>query len=340
MVHLWVRAENRANEERTGLTPDGAALLISKGITVTVEDSLARIYPIADYAKAGALIASEGSWPDAPRQAVIFGLGPLPDDQTQLPHRHLMFSGDCSPLRLLLQRFHRGGGQLFDLAKLPDQSGKPMPGFGYWAGYAGAGVALLAWAASWQGHDCPPLGTWPSRQHLITQLRELLQGAKAPRTLVTRSTGPMGCGALDLCHDMNLPVTAWTLGSPAPNVLSSELLLDCIPAGPDAPVLLIAGALQSSRALRVIGDIACNPKKISSPVRLYDCGRGWDQPVIHLALNPVLDVTAIEEPAALLPRESSDDYAAQLLPLLCDLPRINHGNWGRQAFIPAEPSKK
>ncbi len=31
MLHLWVRAEERPNEERVGLTPEGAAALIANG---------------------------------------------------------------------------------------------------------------------------------------------------------------------------------------------------------------------------------------------------------------------------------------------------------------------
>ena len=32
MTHLWVRAEQRPNEERVGLTPAGAAALVKAGI--------------------------------------------------------------------------------------------------------------------------------------------------------------------------------------------------------------------------------------------------------------------------------------------------------------------
>ena len=32
MTHLWVRAEQRDNEERVGLSPEGAATLIEAGI--------------------------------------------------------------------------------------------------------------------------------------------------------------------------------------------------------------------------------------------------------------------------------------------------------------------
>ena len=46
MTHVWVRAEQRPNEERVGLTPEGAAALVKAGIRVTVEESSVRAIPI------------------------------------------------------------------------------------------------------------------------------------------------------------------------------------------------------------------------------------------------------------------------------------------------------
>ena len=91
MTHLWVRAEQRPNEERVGLTPEGAAQLIAAGIRVTVEESHVRAIPIDGYRAAGCEIAPENSWPEAPLDAIIFGLNELPEDGTPLPHRHIMF---------------------------------------------------------------------------------------------------------------------------------------------------------------------------------------------------------------------------------------------------------
>ena len=62
MTHLWVRAEQRANEDRVGLTPDGARKLIEKGIQVSVENSQSRIIPIADYADAGGSGCQHERW--------------------------------------------------------------------------------------------------------------------------------------------------------------------------------------------------------------------------------------------------------------------------------------
>ncbi|MBU0778471.1 MAG: saccharopine dehydrogenase, partial [Alphaproteobacteria bacterium] len=58
MTHLWVRAESRDHEARVGIMPDGVAALIAAGLRVTVEDSVQRIVPIADYVAAGAEIAA------------------------------------------------------------------------------------------------------------------------------------------------------------------------------------------------------------------------------------------------------------------------------------------
>ena len=126
MTHLWVRAEQRENEDRVGLTPDGARRLIEKGIQISVEDSQSRIIPIADYADAGCEIVGENTWPDAPNDAIIFGLKELPEDGTPLIHRHIMFGhafkGQHSG-KALLQRFQAGSGTLYDLEYLTDATG-------------------------------------------------------------------------------------------------------------------------------------------------------------------------------------------------------------------------
>ena len=149
MTHIWVRAESRDHEERVGMTPDGAAELLAAGYTVTVEESVQRAIPIDGYRAAGCAIATEGSWVDAPRDAIIFGLKELPDDGTPLPHRHIMFGhafkGQAAG-RVLLDRFKAGGGTLYDLEYLVDEAGRRVAAFGYWAGYAGAAVSLIALA--------------------------------------------------------------------------------------------------------------------------------------------------------------------------------------------------
>jgi saccharopine dehydrogenase (NAD+, L-lysine-forming) len=52
-----------------------------------------------------------------------------------------------------------------------------------------------------------------------------------------------------------------------------------------------------------------------------------------VAENPVLDVTAIDNLPSLLPVESSEDFAAQLLPSLLTLQDLEAGVWGRAKVL-------
>ena len=150
MTHLWVRAEQRPNEARVGLTPDGAKTLMQAGFQITVEASAQRAVGIERYRTAGCAIAPENAWPKAPDDAVIFGLKELPEDGTPLRHRHIMFGHAFKGQhggQALLRRFQAGGGTLYDLEYLVDQTGRRLAAFGYWAGYAGAAVSVKCWAA-------------------------------------------------------------------------------------------------------------------------------------------------------------------------------------------------
>lgn len=328
MTHLWIRAEPRQNERRVPVLPDGVAKLIAAGFHVTVEDSADRIIPTADYHGTGADIAPEGSWPVAPTDAIIVGLKELPADGTPLPHRHIMFGhaykGQADGPELL-RRFAAGGGTLLDLEYLTDPSGRRVAAFGYWAGYAGAAVTLLAWAAQQRGTQCPAVTEWESGPEMLADLQTTLsaQGAARPTALIVGAKGRVGTGAADLCTAMGVPVTGWDMeetahGGPFPEILAHDLFFNCVLAGPSTPRFV--GPDDIRQRLSVIGDIACDPTSEFNPVPLYSEATTWETPVIRVADGPPLDIMAIDNLPSLLPLESSEDFAEQLLPHLLTLP--------------------
>ena len=339
MVHLWVRAESRPNEDRVGITPEGVAALIARGFRVTVEESGRRVIPIARYAAAGAEIAPEGAWPEAPEDAIVFGLKELPEDGSALRHRHIMFGhafkGQPSG-QVLLKRFREGGGALYDLEYLVGEDGRRLAAFGFWAGYAGAAVSLMAWAAQVRGGVCGPVRAHPDRHHLLDDLRARLDATGRPRpgAIVIGAKGRVGTGACDLLTAMGAPVTRWDMaetahGGPFPEVLQHEIFINAILAMPGAPVFVPESAVHPGRALRVIGDVACDPTSAFSPIKVYDRSTSWEAPVLRVADAPPLDVMAIDNLPSMLPLESSEDFAAQLLPVLEGLEAIDQGAWGR-----------
>jgi saccharopine dehydrogenase (NAD+, L-lysine-forming) len=337
MVHLWVRAEQRAHEERVGLTPAGAAALVAAGIRVTVEASSVRAIPIDGYRAAGCEIGVENSWPTAPADAIIFGLKELPEDGTPLTHRHIMFGHAFKGQpagRVLLQRFKAGGGTLYDLEYLVNEAGRRVAAFGYWAGYAGAAVSLKCWAAQARGGICGPVTRYDGKAALLADLGAEFAGLGRPRAIIIGALGRVGTGAADCLTAMGVQVTKWDMaetasGGPFPEVLAHEIFLNCILARPSCPVFVPASAKTSDRALTVIGDIACDPTSDFSPIKVYDRATDWEAPALRVADAPVLDVTAIDNLPSMLPVESSEDYAAQLLPSLLTLGDLDGGVWGR-----------
>lgn len=343
MTHLWVRAEQRANEERVGLTPEGVRALIDKGLRVTVEESSVRAIPIDGYREAGAEIAEENSWPEAPRDAIIFGLKELPEDGTPLWHRHIMFGHAYKGQpagQELLKRFKAGGGTLYDLEYLIAENGRRVAAFGYWAGFAGAAVSVKTWLAQAHGALCGPVGVYAGRDALVDELKsELAAVSGRPDVIVIGALGRVGTGASDLCTELGLGVTKWDMaetasGGPFPEVLEHEIFLNCILANEGCPVFVPASAKTAARRLSVIGDIACDPTSDFSPIKVYDRTTSWAAPALRVASDPVLDVTAIDNLPSMLPVESSIDYAGQLLPSLLALTDIDEGVWARaKAFF-------
>ena len=338
-MHLWVRAEQRDNERRVGLTPEGARALLDAGLRVTVEASGDRIIPMQEYVDAGVEVAAENSWPTAPNDAVIFGLKELPEDGTKLPHRHVMFGhaykGQHSG-KELLRRFREGGGELYDLEYLVDDDGRRVAAFGYWAGYAGAAVTVKAWSAQARGEICGPVGVYETKDAFLDELRAELaaSGRSGGTAIVIGALGRVGHGAADLCESLGIDVTRWDMaetahGGPFPEILDHDLFFNCILARPGTPVFVPESALLESRQLTAIGDIACDPDSDYNPVPLYTEATSWEAPVVRVADDPVLDVMAIDNLPSLLPLESSEDYAAQLLPTLLSLKDMEAGVWQR-----------
>ncbi|WP_187428276.1 hypothetical protein ROLI_004280 [Roseobacter fucihabitans] len=339
MTHIWLRAEQRDNETRVGLTPKGAANLLAAGIKISVEASPTRVIPDAAYAEAGCNMVASHSWPDAPKDAIIFGLKELPEDDSPLPHRHIMFGhafkGQPAGLRLL-QRFKAGGGMLLDLEYLTDETERRRAAFGYWAGYAGAAVALKCWAAQQNGQIAGPIAAYDSATHLLADLQSDLvaTGGHRPTALIIGALGRVGTGVADLCTAMGVTTTKWDMaetatGGPFPQVLAHDLFFNCVLARLGTPVFVPKNALTMDRRLSVIADIACDPDSDFSPIKVYDQTTSWAEPALRVQGDPVLDVTAIDNLPSMLPLESSEDYAAQLLPVLAELAEPDAPVWLR-----------
>ena len=136
----------------------------------------------------------------------------------------------------VLARWPRGGGTLLDLEFLTDANGRRVAAFGYYAGFAGAALALQVWA--WQkrtggdGSDFPSVKPFPNEAALLEVVREqvsaavAVNGGKWPRVIVIGALGRCGSGAVDAALKVGVPdenILKWDMaetahGGPFPEI--------------------------------------------------------------------------------------------------------------------------
>ncbi|MGW3306712.1 saccharopine dehydrogenase [Streptomyces sp. NPDC001073] len=322
-LQLWLRHEVRTTERRTPVVPSDARRLVEHGVTLTVEESPQRIFPIEDYEAIGARVAPAGSWASAPEGTVILGLKELPDDPAELTHRHIFFGHAYKGqpgASDLLGRFAAGGGALLDLEYLVDDKGRRLAAFGFWAGYLGAALAVL----QHRGRLVAPL-TPTSKEELDSTLQPA-DGDQEFSALVIGALGRSGRGARVAFSTAGIDPTCWDLAETQnldrPALLAHDVLVNCVLATTPVPPFLRAPDLDDpTRRLRTVSDVTCDVGSPLNVLPVYDRTTEWDAPVRQLHDRPPLDLIAIDNLPSLLPKESSTDFSAALLPHLLDFGR-------------------
>ncbi|MET8080786.1 saccharopine dehydrogenase [Streptomyces sp. NPDC005303] len=329
-LHLWLRHEVRSTERRTPVVPSDARRLVDSGVTLTVEESPQRIFPIEQYEAVGCGVAPAGSWAArAPRDAVVVGLKELPDEPPALKHRHVFFGHAYKeqPGALdLLRRFAAGGGALLDLEYLVDDHGRRLAAFGYWAGYLGAALAVL----QHRGRLVAPLT--PTSQEELEEVLRPVAGDEEFTALVIGALGRSGRGARVALRAAGIEPTCWDLDETRdldrPALLAHDVLVNCVLAtSPIPPFVRETDLDDPARRLRTLSDVTCDVGSPLNVLPVYDRTTEWAEPVRRLHKEPPLDLIAIDNLPSLLPEESSVGFSGFLLPLLLEFGV--GGPWGR-----------
>jgi saccharopine dehydrogenase (NAD+, L-lysine-forming) len=329
-IRIVVRHETRATERRAPITPTDAAILCQRGISVAVEESPQRVFPITDYLAAGCTLAAQGSWVHAPADTYVLGLKELPEHPPALRHRHIFFGHAYRGQRdaaTLLRRFSRGGGTLLDLEYLVDTSGRRLVAFGYWAGYVGAALAVLAH----RGRLTTPLRPM-SKHDLDNALRQDAAGLTS--ALIIGALGRCGHGARDAFAAAGVTPTCWDLAETTElnreALLSHDILVNTVLTTKAIPPFLThTDLIRPDRRLAMIADVSCDVASDRNALPIYDTCTTWQQPVRQLpGTTWPAALIAIDNLPSLLPRESSVAFSAELTPFLLTL---GHGDpvWSR-----------
>jgi len=340
--HLWLRAETKPLEERVALTLNVAEQLLDEGFKITVEKSEQSAISSDKYRAVGCDIQPAHSWKQAPKDVIILGLKELSEDNFSLIHNHIHFAHvykNQHGWQSFLQRFVEGKGQLFDLEYLIDENKRRIAAFGYWAGFAGAAVALKAFSGRCQNLN-PVLGkltSSPNQKALVDEIKTLLsKNNRTLKMLVIGAKGRSGRGAVEMAKMAGVNVTQWDIdetkaGGPFPQLLAYDVIVNCVFVQAALPPFLTSEILQQEdRRLAIICDVSCDPYGDYNPLPIYDSCTTFSEPTLRLidGKNP-LDLIAIDHLPSLLPVESSEDFCQQLLPHLLQLDDLNQGVWQR-----------
>jgi saccharopine dehydrogenase (NAD+, L-lysine-forming) len=340
---LWLRAETKLYEQRTLLTPSVAGALVKAGFTVVVERSNQRIFDDAEYEASGCTLKNAHAWHDAPEHAIVLGLKELAHNDGPFSRRHVHFAHvfkEQAGWQDTLRQFHTDGGELYDLEYLTDEAGRRVAAFGYWAGFVGAAVAVLGYCAKQRGTALAPLTGWADKNKLIEDVRAELQTTQdKPDALVIGALGRCGTGAMELLTHCNIAATAWdqaetAVGGPFDAVRDHAIVVNCVFINSPLPPFTTREHLTlPDRRVQVISDVSCDPFGQYNPVPVYTNCTTMAKPVDEILAatqnDASLELIAIDHLPSLLPRESSDDFSNQLLPVLLDLRHIDSDVWQR-----------
>jgi len=334
-MHIWLRDEARDTERRAPLTPDGAASLIADGASVTIERSKKRVFEDAEYKAAGCDMVVAGTWPEAPRDALILGVKELPASPALLRGHFAHFAHlykQQQGWRDELARFSQGGGTHFDLEYLTDSNGRRVAAFGYWAGWLGAAIGLWGWLSDGKAGPFDGVRSSGSREAFLAPITGLMRETP-PKVLIVGALGRSGQGARDMFAAAGITATCWDVEETAnldhAAMLDHDILVNCVLMSGPGLMLVQRDDLSAAR-LSMIADVACDPFSDFNPLPIYDAPTPWDAPFLEIAEGKWL--TAIDNLPSLLPKESSEDFAAQLLPILATYP--GHVAWlnAKRAF--------
>lgn len=352
VIHL--RAETKPRERRSPLSPDSVKALLQAGYAVNVERSPARIYKDEEFEATSAKMVPAGSWVQAPKDHIIAGLKDLPDDGTLLPQTHIQF-GHCYKKQVgwaeYLNRFAKGGGTLYDIEFLTNDNGRRVAAFGYWAGYAGAAIALMSWSHQLLHPGTPqsPVPFYPSAVDMVSDIKTSVSdaleanGGLFPRIIVIGALGRCGTGAIELCMAAGVPeasILKWdmaetTAGGPFAEISASDIFINCVYLGAAVipPFVTLESLSKPGRRLRVICDVSCDPDNEHNPIPIYTEYTTFADPAVTIPVHgdgPELRLVSIDQLPSLVAREASDEFSRLLLPSLLTLNhREQEGVWTR-----------
>lgn len=218
-----------------------------------------------------------------------------------------------------------------------------MAAFGYYAGYAGAAIAFLAWAHQLANPESflPSIPKYSSQSAVADSVKNALSFAisnhhadEPPWVLIIGALGRCGSGAVDLCAAAGISSSSllkWDTAEtardgPFHKIAEADIFINCVylAGTPTPPFVTIKSLSKSSRQLRVACDVSCDPTDPHNPLPIYHEISTFLNPTVPVMVDgdgPLLTMISIDYLPSLVAREASNAFSELLLPSLKELDR-------------------
>ncbi len=336
--NIYVRKEYLNYEIRTPITPQDVSILINHGFNIYVESSTNRIYSDTEYVKSGATITNE-PWYNFPNYLII-GLKQLNHLDKLNYSSHMYFSHSYlnqSDSELILKSFGNSHSLLFDLEFFLDSNLIRLVTFGFWAGSIGTILALKQYY-----NKVNQLENINNLKYFnnFNQLLNFVSDIKLNPDIKIGIIGPNGnCGkgAQQILNLLGLKYIVLNKNFDSNMLLDLDIIINCIKLSPDYNKIWFESNTKFYKPV-VISDISCDYSKPNNPIKIYNNGTTWINPIY--SYNNLVDVISIDNLPSLLPKESSDDFSKNLTKLLLDLENDINKFWENNMLIYIEKITK
>ena len=310
--NLILRAETKPFEFRTPLIPEHISPILDHGFKIYVEPSIHRCFPNQEYKKAGAQMIPPGAWTEFKGpNSLIIGLKDF-DYKLLDHHQHLYFSHLIKTQDTKLHIFRNTNSIIYDYEFLLDEQSQRLIAFGYYAGYTGTLLSVLAYS----GNLSLPLTPWLSEP--TVDIKNIKVAVIGPR-------GRCGQGALAVLNKYNIDVETFDRNQEKKGLYRYDIIVNSIYLSHPIKPFITTNDLPRFNKKTIIADISCDPSHPFNPLPIYNRGGTWNAPLVQV--NENVSVLSLDNLPSLNPKPASIEFSTRLTGLLKD---INNGDvWSK-----------
>ena len=324
---LYLRDEVNPFELRTPIIPSDIKKLIDFGYKIFIQSSNKRIYSDEEYINIGVIITIKPWYHADFAHSLILGLKEPDNLEKSNTHIHIYFAHSYQQQtgsEKILSLFKKTSSILYDLEYFTGINNSRLVTFGFWAGVVGCSIGILQCLNI--ENSLPSISNlkpWLSLENLILHIDKFINQTKTTFKFKFKSqpmeigvigpNGNCGKGACYVLDKLKLSYNKYTKYSDKKSIRNLNILINCIKLSQTDNEIWFDENTDFSNPI-VISDISCDYTKPNNPIKIYNHGTTWENPVFVYKKNA--HIISIDNLPSLLPKESSDDFSSNLLPLL------------------------